>query len=179
MTGFSVTGHDNGSHAFFGRNDLTRCDTCGELLDKWRESLVGLRIKKRKLDISSTYDGVDVVSKRFIEVCQNADLRGLSFTALPDDPEFFQLTASACVEMDLEKSTIRFIDRCTTCGRWESVVGPLIVLKEGATIPERAFVRSDIEFASGDEKSPLILCDHETGTILREAKLKGLCLEPF
>ena len=81
MIGFELDYHDNDSYAFRTGRPVTtkaakivqavapdfsttpfplvnRCIGCGELLRKWNEPLHGLVVKKRKYDISTTYDGV-------------------------------------------------------------------------------------------------------------------------
>ncbi len=154
-----------------------RCERCGELLDKWNEPLVGLVIKKRKYDISVTYDGVVAVSQRFKSVYDQSGLSGLQFEPLPNDPEFLKIWPSKSVRFDAEKRKTRFEKRCPACGRFESIVGATpVYLVEGESLPDKGFVRTDLEFASGDEKHPLILCGNLAGRILKDAHLKGVDL---
>jgi hypothetical protein len=157
---------------------VRRCAKCGELLAKWDEPLTGLKIKKRQYDISCTYDGVDVVSRRFKEVCDVNELDGLKFIPLPDDPDFFQIQATDTVAFDAEKRKTQFINQCNECGRYESVIGatPVFLKENSSVIPDLGFVRTDLEFASGDEKSPVLLCGISAGRILKKANLKGLDL---
>lgn len=198
MIGYSVYGQKNDTYAFREYPQLTkyqrihqelvpdmsgvsvqgvaRCEKCGDLLDKWDNSLSGIVIKKRKYDISSTYDGVVIVSQRFKSVYEAGGLSGLVFRQLPDDAGFFAIRASKVVEFDAERSKTRFINQCPRCGQFESVVTPYDYLKEGSEIGEREFVRTDLEFASGDEKHPLLLCAEGAATILTSARLKGLDL---
>jgi len=179
MIGYRLDGHDNGSHAFYDRPDVRRCAACGELLDKWNESLTRLRVRgRRKFDISATYDGVLVVSHRFRGACEANALTGLEFTSLPRDPDFSAINSPDVVQFDAERAHTQFINRCSTCGRYKEVIGPdPVSLKPGNTIPDRGFVRTDLEFASGDEKHPLILCGTTTGQILKQSGLKGLELQ--
>jgi ribosomal protein S27AE len=204
MLGFRLSFQDNDSYAFRDRpairedtywyeamQTLTpnmsgaskpgvrRCPQCGELLAKWEEPLTGLRIKKRRYDISCTYDGVDVVSHRFKEVYEANGLTGLKFIPLPDDPDFFQIQATEIVPFDAEASGTRFGDRCSRCGQYKWIVTPRRVLKEKSTIPANGFVRTDLEFAGDDEKHPLLLCGQTAGDVLKAAKLKGLDLVPI
>ena len=162
------------------RGGHRRCKNCGELLAKWEEPLSGLIIKKRTYDISGTCDGVCVVSHKFKAVCRERGLSGLLFCPLPEDPDFFHIQATRIVAFDAERRNTRFLKKCAECGRYASVVGATpVFLKPGAAIGEREFVRSDLEFASADEKSPLILCGLLAGEALRDAGLRGLHLIPF
>lgn len=199
MTAFCIFGQDNDSYAFrvypalteHQRNYQTlvpdmsgdtrpgvqRCEACGELLNKWDDPLTGLVVKKRKYDISSTYDGVVVVSMRFKTTYETALLSGLSFRQLPDDPAFFAINAGRIVEFDAERRNTRFVKPCNICNHFESVIGATpVYLKNGVTIGIREFVRTDLEFGSDDEKQPLILCGGGAADTLRSAKLKGLDL---
>lgn len=160
------------------RAELRRCESCGELLDKWNESLEGLILKKRKLDIGYTYDGVAVVSERFRTAYDVNALSGLTFRQLPDDPLFFAIRPERAVEFDGGRRGTRFINSCSKCGCYESVVGATpIYLKPNAEIGLREFVRTDLEFGSNDEKSPLLLCGESAAETLQAARLKGLELE--
>lgn len=160
------------------RPGLQRCEACGELLDKWHESLSGLVVKKRNLDIGCTYDGVAVVSERFKTAYESAGLSGLMFRQLPDDSEFFAIEPERVVQFDAERRKTRFVNQCPQCGRYESVVGATpVYLKSGSAIASFEFVRTDLEFGSDDEKSPLILCGQGAAEVLEAAKLKGLEIE--
>jgi hypothetical protein len=182
VIGYRLAGDVNGSHAFYGREDLKRCKRCNGLLAKWEESLVGLVLRmRRRCDISTTYDGVLVVSERFRAFCAENVLTGAIFVPLPDDPGFFRLDSKNIVEFDAERAGTRFINRCDVCGQFESVVGTRpFFLKPGSAIPDMGFARTDLEFASGDEKGPEILCGPSAGRMLNEAwrrkVLRGLDL---
>ncbi len=200
MTQYCIYGGDNDSYAFRESPELTenqkvhqaiapdmsggsrpglrRCESCGELLNKWNESLAGFVVKKRKLDIGHTYDGVTAVSERFKAACESAGLSGLAFHQLPDDPEFYAIRPERAVEYDADRRGTRFVKPCPQCGCYESVVGATpVYLKLGSTIEPSEFVRTDLEFGSDDGKSPLLLCGESAAAALNAAKLKGLDLE--
>lgn len=160
--------------------EVRRCDVCGELTSKWDELLSHLIIRKRKYDISITYDGVLVVSQRFKSIYEASGLAGLVFRQLPNDPEYFAVTAERVVEFDAERRQTRFIKRCSHCGHYESVVGATpVFLKSGSIVGDSEFVRTDLEFGSGDGKHPLLICGHQAADALSDAKLKGLDLLPI
>jgi hypothetical protein len=156
---------------------IHRCDRCGELTSKWDEPLSGVIIKKRKYDLSLTYDGIPISSDLFRSVYAENNLSGLKFRRLPDDPKFFAIHATRTIEFDAGRRRTRFINHCQYCGRYESVVGATpVFLKTGSEVDEREFVRTDLEFGSGDEKHPLIICGQAAATVICDAKLKGLDL---
>lgn len=197
---FCIYGQDNDSYAFRESLDLTdnqrvhqsivpdmlgatrsgvqRCEACGELLNKWSVPLDGLVVKKRSLDLSSTYDGVIIVSYRFRSLYESAGLIGLAFEDLPNDSGFFAIQAVRSVEYDAERRGTRFVKQCEQCGTYESVVGATpVYLKGTATVETNEFVRTDLEFGSEDEKAPLLLCGEFAATELQNGNLKGLELE--
>jgi len=176
LKGYRIEGQDNDSYAYSGRTDVQRCPVCRALTDKWSESLAGFKINKlRKKDISATYDGALIVSLRFKEVCEQSRISGAVFLQLPDDPAFYRLDASTIVAFDTDKAQTRFIKQCNQCKIYESVVGTTpFNLKAGQTIPVRSFAKTVLEFASLDEKHPILICDDQAGEILKRSKLKGL-----
>lgn len=157
-----------------------RCIECGELLDKWGETLTGLVLKKRRYDISSTYDGVQLVSGAFRSAYEEAGLAGLEFRPLPDDPPFFAIRPTRAVAFDAERRGTRFSAPCPRCGIHKDVTGATpIFLRPGSNIKENEFVRTDLEFGSDDEKSPIMICGEIAARTLSDAKLRGLDLVPF
>lgn len=160
------------------RSSLNRCEECGDLRDKWNESLENLVLKKRKFDISSTYDGIVVVSTQFKSVYESAGLSGLTFRPLPGDKSFYAIRADRIVEYDAEQRGSRFIKPCPRCGSYESVVGATpVYFKSNVEVAPSEFVRTNLEFGSNDEKSPLLICGEAAAESLKEANLKGLEME--
>ncbi len=171
---FSVTGHDNGLYFFYGRDDVARCDACGQLSRKWEEELRPVRGPRRlKLDVSTSYDGVGVVSQRFREVYEAAGLTGLRFLSI--GARGFVVLADAVVEFDPVGRGTRFEKHCESCGTHGAVAGAYpVLLRGGSEAPGRGFARTDLEFGSDDEKSPVLVCGDEAAEVLRAATLRGL-----
>ncbi len=197
MNAYVVYGQDNESYAFREHPSLTphqeihqsvvpdlsgtpragvhRCETCDELLAKWEESLNGLVIKKKSYDVSSTYDGITIVSDAFKEVYERNRFTGLVFQPLPDSPSFYGVQATRTVQYDAGRRGTRFLDQCSSCGRYESIVGATpVYLKPGMVIGDLEFVRTDVEFGSSDGKSPLLLCGKSAGDVLQSESMKGI-----
>ena len=157
-----------------------RCEACGELTSKWDEPLLDLVVKKRRLDISITHDGVLIASRRFKSIYDQKELSGLVFRQLQDDRDFFAVHALKVVEFDAERRKTQFIAPCPRCGRFESVVGATpVFLKDGREVERREFVRTDLEFGSGDEKHPLLICGQVAADSLSNAQLYGVDLSPI
>jgi hypothetical protein len=162
------------------RPGVRRCETCRELVGKWGLPLAGLRLKRRKLDISITYDGVFVASQAFISVCDRLGIEGPMFLPLPDDNDFFAVKIERTVGFDFEKRGTRFSGPCRSCGQCAEVIGANpIYLREGAMIGDVEIVRTDIEFGSNDEKNYLLLCGAVARQMLSEEGLRGVDLYPL
>jgi hypothetical protein len=154
-----------------------RCPKCGHLLNKWDDPLSALVVKKKKYDIGLTYDGITVVSEKFKATYERAKLTGLVFRQLPRDQSFFAVRATKAVPFDAKRRKTEFIDRCSECGNFESVVGATpVLLQPGSAVAATELVRTDLEFGSDDEKSPLLLCGETAANELSAAKLRGVDL---
>jgi hypothetical protein len=151
---------------------------CRALLSKWEEDLACIPIlTPPKYDASYSYDGVLVVTERFREVVETKGITGLEFR--PVQGHVFAARSSMSVQFDAVRRGTRFEKRCESCGQYESVVGATpIYLLSGETMPERGFVRTDLEFGSYDEKSPIELCGDEAAREFQKARLRGVDLLP-
>ena len=153
-----------------------RCMGCGEILDKWAAPPPSLVVKNTKLDISITYDGIVVGSKRLKSAYDGLGLSGLTFRGLPGHPSFYMIDADRAVTFDAERRKTRFIKQCPLCGKFESVVGATpVFLRAGAEVAADEFVRTDLAFGTGDEKHPVLICG-ETAGRLCDAKIRGFDL---
>jgi len=157
------------------RSGVHRCNECGEIISKWEISPAGIVVNNHAYDLSVTYDGLIVASEKFMLAYKENNLTGLEFRQLPDDPLFYAIHAIKKVEFDSEKRKTRFVNPCQKCGQYQSVVGATpIYLKGSAIIQEREFVTTDLEFGSGDEKGPLLICGQKAAEIMIAANLKGV-----
>lgn len=177
ILGYKFGGHDNGSRMFDQLDGRRKyCTECGRPLGT--NGVNPDFVPRRRLDVSSTYDNRTIVSSR---VAIMLDGRGGLLTELPRAPGFFELRASDILAFDFEAVGTRFVDRCSTCGRYHDVVGitPVILRKpHPLPLPDRLF-RTDLEFGSGDEQNPLLLVGPGLGQELLAAELSGANIKPF
>lgn len=173
MIRYLISAFDNDMYFFYGRSDIRRCLKCGHLLDKWNEDISAVNIKKMSHDISYSYDGVLVVSRKFKSTYEDNNLTGLQIVPLGHG--YYSIYPMDEIQYDIEKRKTRFVNKCSCCGQYESVVGATpVFLKAYSEIPEMGFVRTDIEFGTLDEKHPLCICGQKAGEILLASKLKGI-----
>ena len=178
MTLSTIYGHDNDLHFFHDRQDVDRCPSCGALIRKWQEDLSAITIKRKlRYDVSYSYDGVLVVSPRFVDTYEAEGMTGLAFTELQRG--YRAIMATRIVAFDAAARQTRFEGKCAVCGIHESVIGAApAFLVAPVEVDTLEFVRTDLEFGSDDEKSPVHICGQAAAAALRAAGMKGLDLEP-
>ena len=172
--GYLLSAPDNDSFMLRGPTPHPTCDACGLLTDReWIEPR--FQLSRRDLDLSFTYDGYLIASRRFADF---ASERGARCVSLPSEPGYRALLADHVLAFDAARRRTRFENRCESCGRYRDVAGATPVLLVGdAAVPE-AFARTDIKFGSGDEQHPLILVGPRLGAELRAGPWRGLDLVP-
>jgi len=181
LIGYTLSAYDNDSYM---------CSSCDRVLDdmpglsvcstcSWRTDFAytnpAFKIKRKKYDISYTYDGALIASERFRDICHANGYDGLEFRDLPKSSGWFHLHVHAVREFDAVRRRTRFENLCDTCGFYESVVGatPSFLVDSSPLLD--GFCRSDLLFASRNEKHPLIFVGVDTLNTLKESGITGLC----
>ncbi|HZX60003.1 MAG TPA: hypothetical protein VFE54_14810 [Mucilaginibacter sp.] len=178
--GYQITGYDNNSFMTGSCDklkpeliDIPKCDVCGYRTD-YRYTNRDFILRRKTLDFSSTYDGVTIVSLKFKEFCIRYEYNNLVFAPLPKAPNFFQFyILGNVIEYDARLKE----NLCSACGQYESIVGPTIKLENINEPLADGFYQSDLWFASGNEKSPVMIIAPKTLENLKVEKFKNLCLD--
>ena len=177
---FSLVGPDNDSH-MCGSSDLLlpelsvpTCIACGYKTDLYFVN-PSFRVKRRVFDLSATYDGYDIASRKLAEACARLNLKGISFVSLPADQDFFVVVPQSITRFDSLARGTRFMNLCVTCGFHESVAGatPVHLLD----LPTSDISATDVVFGSGNARSRVLIATHHAKTLLTREKLKGLQFE--
>ena len=178
---YSLSGYDNDSYmcssanrVFEGIEGLEVCSKCGYRTD-FEYINKKFRVKRRTNDISYTYDGYCIVSLKFKEACERAHLKGVQFTKLPGDKEYFHLKSNCIIEFDTASRKTRFENKCELCGNYESIVGATPAFIKGDL--ESDICRTDIMFGSGNTKHPMILISEKVKEVFEREKLNGVLAE--
>lgn len=161
----------------FGKSGVPHPATCGMCGRKTRADFVdaAFRVKKRRRDVTATYDGYVIVSQRLVDfgLAHACELDGL--VELPGDRGFYWFRPSRTLAFAATTS-----NPCPTCHAFYNVIGPQPVFCQELRGPlAPGFYRSDLEFGSGPEQGPVIVVGAETGDALRRARLSGLHLRPL
>lgn len=171
---YAISGYDNDSHMtgsceklFAELTDIPKCSKCGYRTD-YRYTNKDFVLKRKTLDFSSTYDGITIVSLKFKEFCLRNGYNNLNFIKLPKSPNFFQFYVDGNY---IEYNAGLKENYCDLCGQYESVCVPMINLEKITEPLQDGFYQSDLWFASGNEKSPIIIIAPETYAKLKTEKM--------
>jgi hypothetical protein len=156
---------------FDGLNGLAVCAKCGYKTDPFYIN-PAFRVKRRVYDVSYTYDGYQIVSRKFKEACLRAKLTGVGFQELPADSEFFHLKPTAVVSFDGERSHTSFLRRCPACSHFRDIVGLNPACLKSA--PTTDLSRTDLLFGSGNEMHPLIILSETAKDVIQRERLIGI-----
>ncbi|HWZ58949.1 MAG TPA: hypothetical protein VNW46_08255 [Gemmatimonadaceae bacterium] len=153
------------------------CATCGTKTDV---NFVNdqFRVHNRRRDLTATYDGYLLASKRFHKHCVAHRYPGVEFVPLPADEDFFWLRSQRTVRFDAARRGTRFEKLCNRCGSYFNIVGahPIFLAAVSTSLTD-GFYRTDIEFGSGHEQHPIVLVGTNTAAELRALNLRDLELE--
>ena len=179
VIGYTLSKHDNNSQVLPTKAPSFKCDRCGTKRIR-PNPLPDFRLYKKTLDLSATLDGFDIASARFKTFCEAHRCAGVEFTSIPCLPKFFNMTVTPIVEFDTVKRGTEFEDYCTECGNYESVIGATPVALKNVIAPlTEGFFRTDVEFASGHEKSPVLIVGVHTYELLKPERFKGVYFKPI
>lgn len=107
----------------FGREGLPHpatCTVCGGKIDAGYVN-PQYRVKKRRRDLTATYDGYLLASARLCEVLKERGAGAADFVALPADPGYFWLRPTAVLGYSAEEC----LRRCDSCGQFADAVVPV------------------------------------------------------
>lgn len=153
------------------------CPNCRRKIDPDYIS-PSFRVKRRKRDAVVTYDGYLLVSTRFRTLCLSEEWNGVSFDPLPNDPDFWRLRSERFVEFDALTRETRFLSWCTHCEAYGEVIGARPVYLKNVSDPLKSgFYRTDLEFASFEEQSPLFIVSTDVCETLKAGHFVGLDLQ--
>ena len=177
IIGYQISGYDNNSYMtgscekLFPEVNVPKCDKCGYRTD-FRYTNKDFVLKRKTMDFSSTYDGITIVSLKFKEFCNRNGYKNLEFIELPRTPNFFQFHVNGNI---IEYNAGLKENFCETCGQYESIVAPSMKRENITEQLSDGFYQSDLWFASGNEKSPIIIISPTTREKFKTEKFKNIC----
>ena len=154
------------------------CSCCG-WKKRWDYTRASFTLGKKKQDVSSTYDHATIVSSRFRDIALMLQEDPGIFAPLPAEPGFFHLIPSRIVGFDLKRRETRQSGFCHECGLFSQTAGatPVMLVDEVPSVG-RIF-RTDVLFASYNERGPLIIVSGAFSAALKSAGLSGFHIDPI
>lgn len=157
---------------------VPRCPACGFRTNFLSHNPLYRQPRKRKSDFLVTYDGSKIVTHVFRDFCLSEGYKGIRLPEFRNDPDHFHLLVDDVVKFDAKRRETRFIDFCPVCENYDEVIGadPAYLIRK--TPLNDGIYRTDLLFAGGDRKRPVIIIAPETKRKMEAANLKGLIVEP-
>ena len=178
-----IYGHDNGTYMVAscdtrlpGVPDEVFCPQCGWKRD-WTFIRDDYHLGQKRMDVSSTYDGMTIISSRAAKALRDVGISADQMRELPGEPDFYSLLPTDEVAFDTERRRTRLTDRCSVCGHFGSVAGATPPFFKHLPQESVWIARTDLLFGSHNERHPLIVASARVAAALSEAKLSGLDLE--
>lgn len=133
---------------------------------------------KKKYDVSYTYDGYLIVSKRFKDFVEKKAYKNVIFHSLKECTDYFFMETAKIFSLDYLRRNVLFIDLCDECHRYAEVIGATPgFVKKGFEIDDNSFYRSEYEFGSYERKNPLIIVGLKIAKELSDQSFKGIYLK--
>lgn len=170
MTSFAVFAPDCDAYYYDDAQEELFCSSCGSYVGKSHYYPDHLSIKKLKADFCFTYDGQLLLSKKAVEFLKSESDSKLCFHRVNTDPEIYVLETRETVPFDSDKRKTRFVNPCSLCGQFESIVGSTpVFLKNEGDIGSLSLSTTDLKFGSSKEKSPLYIVGDDLGRKLKKS----------
>ncbi len=136
-------------------------------------------LKKPYFDFSYTYDGICIVSQKVRDFIFRFHYENdIELVKLKKFPDFYTFLPRRSIAFDSVRRKTKFKNLCKVCGFYESVIGATPVFLKDVLIPfEKGFYKTDLQFGSGNEKSPILLVSPQTKEELISEKFIGITFQ--
>lgn len=175
ILGYSINVPDNDHYMY----EKLMLPSCAKYKDVYSINMLdpAFKFKKRKPNISTTWDGFLIVSELFKKFCQEENYSGLQFVTLPAAINFYWLKVHNIKKFDAEARKTQFLDYSEKCKGYGGVYGATpVCLKDKAELTDN-FYRTDISFGDYEKKSPIYLVGEATKQKLKNAGFKEVYFE--
>ena len=146
---YSMSAVDGDSYYFEDASASVFCPGCGSCVD---DSYVpsSLRVGRPVYDACYTYDCRLIVSQKFKDFHDRHGCGPAEFRLVNRKPRWYMFRPTRVLKFDAERRGTRFMDHCSTCDQYESVVGATPAFLRNLCGPiGNGFYRTDLEFGSG------------------------------
>jgi hypothetical protein len=179
IIGYSISGPDNNSYLFEDGWGKTVCEVLDFIENREKYVTEKFRVKRSNFNLSYTYDSALIVSQKFKDFCRRNKYDGLHFYQLKKQKELYLMKSENIIEFDSKRRNTQFDDYQESCKRYNSVAGANPVCLDSNEELKDGIYRTDIEFGSGYELSPLILVGVSTYEKMKIEKFNDIDFEPI
>lgn len=178
MKYYHVYGESDDKHEFYYRKEkdlhFEYCSSCKKVLD--RHAVVQKALDSYKSRFSGffyhTWDGVPIVSQRFVNIYQKYGLKGLTFYLIPKLKEYYVLQCRIVLRFDTTANPAFELTKvCSTCGRPDGAYRPYpykIIDEDETKISPLTFFQSEIEFGDKHTQAPLLFATKDILSIFKD-----------
>jgi len=148
------------------------CPICHNKLNLVPNLLIKVHSKD---DLSSTYDGYDVISEKFYNFCKEGGYKNLRIIPLEKSKGFYFFEPMDVFGLDYEFCRTKFIDKRDCCGSYDEVIRPPVIKAKNYKIESNDFImKAEYYFGSYSYKGDVIIVGTETAKKMKAYGLKGL-----
>ena len=177
---YHVYGDSDDRHEFYyGKEDklhFESCRVCKKAIDREAAIQAAIAVYKSRFNrlFYETWDGVSIVSDRFVEIYQQYRMNGLTFELIPRLKNYYVMRCNNVVRFDTAANPEFVITNiCPECGRPDGAYRPYpyrMIAEDEQQLKALTFYRSDIEFGDKHTQSPLFFA---TEDIMQAFKTEG------
>lgn len=179
IIGYGIFGHDNGGFLYPEGYGKGICEVLDFTQNRHKYLSSDFSFKKTNLSLSATYDSSLIVNQRFKDFCLKNSYEGIEFYTIPKYSGFYLLNVEKEIEFDSKRRKVKFEQFEKTCGKYNSVIGAAPICLTSSIPLSDGFYRTDIEFGTGYEQSPLIVIGTETYSKMQREKFTDIDYEPI
>lgn len=177
IIGYRLSIPDNDTYMCEDDSNLDKCPVCGYRIENYPHN-PQWRCNNPKTDISATYDGQWVVSKKMRSILVQECPFDVDFIGFESTLQYFHLIPKRIIAFDFVRRKTRFEKQCEACGRYESVVGAKPAFLVEHTILSHGFYGSDLFFGSGNERHNLLFVSATLKSSFIKSDVFGVDYDP-
>lgn len=177
ILGYTISGKSSNDAMFFNGEESkdVLCSICGSCLD-YRFSPMSIEVKPSKMyDVSYTHDLRTLFSEKFVDFCKEVLKVDEEFKPISvGGQSLYYMVPNQILEFDFERRKVRFEHKCPLCNGYETVAGAYPVFLKVKEPIKSGFFKTDLAFASGKSKVPLIIVGTEWKALIASQKFRGI-----
>lgn len=144
------------------------CRSCGRKIET-NYLNPNFKLNKKRMSLSATYDGYVIASKKFKTFVEQKGFSNILFRSLPSVKGHYQFITNNVLKYDMESRYLKLEDFCDSCKSYCSITSPAAVLADVCKPLEKGIYRTDLEFGTSYEQTPILITDIQTANEMDKA----------